>query len=75
MIFHKPFQMFIHTFMEMTLAFFYKHKDVAEIENVFNKEFANVYEWSADNKVWIHFGEDRTEWILFSRKNTCQSLT
>ena len=51
MIFHKPFQMFIYTFMETTLVFFYKHKDVAEIKNVFKKEFANVYEWSADNKV------------------------
>ena len=51
MIFHKPFQMFIHTFMETTLVFFYKHKDVTEIKNVFKKEFANVYEWSADNKV------------------------
>ena len=31
---------------------FYQHKDVAEIENVLNKEFANVCKWFVDNSFW-----------------------
>ena len=47
---------------------FYQHRDVAEIENVLNKEFANVCEWFVDNKLSIHFGEDKTKCILFTKK-------
>ena len=32
-----------------------------------NKEFANVCNWFVDNKLSIHFGEDETKCILFSR--------
>ena len=36
-----------------------------EIENVLNKEFANVCEWFVD-KLLIHFGEYKTKHILVS---------
>ena len=44
-----------------------QHKDATEIENVLNKEFVNVCDWFVDNKLSIHFCEDKTKCILFSR--------
>ena len=37
---------------------FYQHKNVTEIQNVLNKEFANVCRRFADNKLSISFAED-----------------
>ena len=51
-----------------------QHKDVTEIENVLNKEFANVCDWFIDNKLSIHFGEDKTKCILFSRDKNLPKL-
>ena len=45
-----------------------------EIENVLSKEFANVCDWFVDNKLTIHFGEDKTKWILFSRDKNLPKL-
>ena len=44
------------------------------IENVFNKEFANVCDWSVDNKLSIYFGEDKTKYIPFSRDKNLPEL-
>lgn len=38
------------------------------MENVLNKEFANVCDWFADNKLLIHFNEDKIKYIFFRRK-------
>ena len=46
----------------------YQHKDVKEIETNLNKNFSNVCDWFVDNKVRIHFGEDKTKCILFGTK-------
>ena len=51
-----------------------QHKDVTEIENVLNKEFANVCGCFVDNKLSIHFGEDKTKRILFSRDKNLSEL-
>ena len=56
-----------HTYLYVhNASIFYQHKNISEIENVLNKEFANVPEWFADNKLLIHFGEDKTKCTLFS---------
>ena len=55
-------------------SIFYQHKGVAEIENVLIKEFANVYEWLVDNKLSIHFDEDKTKCILFSKEKDLPEL-
>ena len=68
MIFHKPCQIVTHTYMRTALALFYQQKNIAEIENILNKEFANVCEWFVDNKMSIHFGENKTKCILFSKE-------
>lgn len=42
---------------------------LTESENVLNEECVNVREWFVDNELSIHFGEDKTTYILFSREN------
>ena len=46
---------------------FYQHKNFKKIENVLNKEFPSLCQWFIDNKLSIHFGEDKTKPILFSK--------
>ena len=46
---------------------FYQHEDVKKIENVLNKKISSFYQWFMNNKLSIHFGEDKTKSILFSK--------
>ena len=46
---------------------FYQHEDVKKNNNVLNKEFLSLCQWFIDNKLSIHFGEDKTKSILFSK--------
>ena len=46
----------------------FQHKDVKEIERQLNKNFSSLCEWFVDNKLSIHFGEDKTKCILFGNK-------
>ena len=46
---------------------FYQHEDVKKIENVLNEEFSSRCQWFIDNKLPIHFEEDKTKSILFSK--------
>ena len=32
------------------------------------KYFFNICDWFVDNKLCIHFGKDKTKWILFASK-------
>ena len=43
-------------------------KGVIEIEKQLNKDFTNICKWFADNRLSIHFGEDKTKSILFASK-------
>ena len=45
------------------------HRDVEKIEKQLNKDFWNVCDWFVDNKLRIHFGEDKTKSILFASKH------
>ena len=47
----------------------YQHKDMKEIERNLNQNFSNVCVWFTDNKLSIHFGEDKTKCILFDTKH------
>jgi len=47
----------------------FKHKNVKTIEGKLNKDFNTLCDWFLDNKLSIHFGEDKTKTILFSPKN------
>ena len=48
----------------------YQHRDTEEIEKQLNKDFENVCDWFVDNKLTIHFGEDKTKSIIFASKRT-----
>ena len=43
----------------------FKHKDI--------NDFNILCDWFVDNKLSIHFGEDKTKCILFSPKNLSKS--
>ena len=45
-----------------------QHKDINKIENQLNEDFSNICDWFVDNKLSMHFGEDKTESILFASK-------
>ena len=51
----------------------YQHIDVEEIEKQLNKDFENICDWFVDNKLSIHFAEDKTKSILFVRKRKIKS--
>ena len=52
----------------------FQHKNVKEIEKQLNKDFSNICDWFIDNKLSIHFGEDKTKSILFASKNKVKKL-
>ena len=41
----------------------FQHKDITEIETTLNKIFSMLYDWFVDDKLSIHFGEDKTKSI------------
>ena len=46
----------------------YQHKDTKIIEDKLNEDFKNLCDWFVDNKLSIHFGEEKTKSILFASK-------
>ena len=47
------------------ICIFYQHEKVKKIENVLNKVFSSLCQWFIENKLSIHFGEDKTKSNLF----------
>ena len=47
----------------------FQAKDLDSISIKLNTEFNNLCDWFVENKLSIHFGEDKTKSILFSGKN------
>ena len=47
----------------------FQHKNVTEIKKQLTKDFSNICDWFVDNKLSIHFAEDKTKSILFSSKH------
>ena len=52
----------------------FQHKDINIIEQQLNRNFSNICDWFVDNKLSIHFGEDKTKSILFAPLNKCKKL-
>ena len=52
----------------------FQSKNVKDIEKQLNKDFANICDWFVDNKLSIHFGEDKTKSILFATKRKIKKL-
>ena len=51
----------------------FQHKEIHEIETVLKKNFSMLVDWFVDNKLSIHFGEDKTKSILFGSKRKQKS--
>ena len=47
----------------------FRDDNINEIEKQLNKNFNSLCDWFVDNKLRIHFGEDKTKSILLDRKN------
>ena len=47
----------------------FQHKDVKEIKRNVNKNLSNIGDWFANNKLSVHFGENKTKCILFGTKH------
>ena len=52
----------------------FQHADICEIETRLNKDFANICNWFVDNKLSIHFSEDKIKSILFGNKCKIKSI-
>ena len=50
----------------------YQHKDVVQFEKRLNEDFENLCDWFADNKLSIHFSEDKTKSFLFASKRRAE---
>ena len=49
-------------------------KNVIETEKQLNGDFTNICEWFVDNRLSIHFGEDKTKSILFAFKRKIKKV-
>ena len=47
----------------------FQRNSINEIKIQLNKNFSLICDWFVDNKLSIHFGEDKTKSILFSSKS------
>ena len=52
----------------------FQHKEVEEIERVLNNDFENICDWFVDNKLSIHFSEDKTKSILFASHRKIKTI-
>ena len=52
----------------------FQSKNVKDIEKQLNEDFANICDWFVDNKLSIHFGEDKTKFILSAFKLKIKKL-
>ena len=52
----------------------FSHKDLHAINEQLNGDFNSLCDWFVDNKLSIHFGEDKTKSILFASKNKIKNL-
>ena len=46
----------------------FQHKVLERIKEKLTKSFSNICDWFVDNKLSVHFGEDKTKSIFFSTK-------
>ena len=47
---------------------FFMGKDSKTVGDQLNNDFSSLCEWSTDNKLSIHFGEEKTKSVLFGTK-------
>ena len=52
----------------------FQHKGINIIDHQLNRNFSNICDWFVDSKSSIHFGENKTKFILFGPVNKCKKL-
>ena len=52
----------------------FQHKNVTDIPTHLSNDFSKLCEWFLDNKLSIHFGEDKTKSILFGTKRKLRKV-
>ena len=52
----------------------FQHRNIKTIEEHLNKDFSTLVDWFVDNKLSVHFCEDKTKSILFSPKHRSKSI-
>ena len=52
----------------------FQYKDIKTIEEHLNRDFSTLFDWFLDNKLNLHFDEDKTKSILFSPKHRLKSI-
>ena len=52
----------------------FQHRDTKTIEEHLNRDFSPLVDWFVNNKLSVHFGEDKTKSILFSPKHRSKSI-
>ena len=52
----------------------FEGENINEIENQLNKDFNSICDWFVDNKLSIHFGEDKTKSILFGTNRKMKNI-
>ena len=52
----------------------FQSKNVKDIKKQLNEDFASIRDWFIDNKLSIHFGEDKIKSILFASKCKIKKL-
>ena len=50
----------------------FQNKNIKSINDQLNLDFSSICDWFVDNKLSIHFGEDKTKCILFTSKGKKQ---
>ena len=51
----------------------FQHKSKIDIEKQLIRDFSSVCDWFVDNKLSIHFGQEKTKSILFGTKHKLQN--
>ena len=52
------------------LCCYFQHDNIIVVGNVLDKEFEAICEWFVDSKLPIHFGEDKTKCISFTKNES-----
>ena len=55
-------------------CFLFQYKGLKRIKEENPQNFFNIIDWYVDNKLSIHFGEDKTKSILFLTRNTKRKI-
>ena len=51
-----------------------QNRIVEEIEKQLNEDFESIWDWFIDNKLHIHFGEDKTESIFITNRRKIECM-